>query len=67
MLLNLIKHQRPDMEKIQLYVNSNKIINYLSREDNKEGIIKTKNLKIFNDYSQVFENVEDYHNPTKKK
>ena len=55
------------MEKIWLYVNSNKIINYLSREDNKEGIIKIKNLKIFNDYSQVFENVEDYHNPTKKK
>ena len=70
-LLNLVKHQRPDIEKLELYVNSNRIINCLSREENKERIKQKKNLKIFIDYSQtideVYENVEDYHNPTKKK
>ena len=34
-LLNLTKHQRPDIDKISLYVNSNQVINYLSREEKK--------------------------------
>ena len=71
-LLNLIKNQRPDIDKIylhvkylfesryQLFINGRK----------KIGIKKFKNPKTFIDYSQIIDyvsqNLEDY-NPTKKR
>ena len=70
-LLNFIKHQRPDFDKIYLYIKnpfeSKRQILINGRE--KVRIIKLKNPKVFIDYSQiiddVYENLEDY-NPTKK-
>ena len=71
-LLNLKKHQQPDIDKIYLYVKEpyeskcQLLINW--RE--KVGIKTLKNSKEFTDYSQiidyVYENLED-HNPTKKR
>ena len=71
MLLNVIKHQRPDIDKIYLYVKDPFESKYqlLINEIEKLGIKKLKNPKAFIDYSQkiddVYENLEDY-NPTNK-
>ena len=65
-LLNLIKHQRPDIGKISLYVKDpfQASINYLPMGE------KIKKSKSGHHYSQtidnVYENLEDY-NPTKKR
>ena len=70
-LLNLIKHQRTDIDKIYLYVKDSFESNYqlLINGWEKVGVDILKNPKPFTDYSQsnadVYENLEDY-NPTKK-
>ena len=71
-LLNLIKHQRPDIDKTYLYVKDpleskyQLLINGGEKVQNKT----LKNPKAFIDYSQtiddVYENLKDY-NPTKKR
>ena len=72
MLLSLIKHQQPDIDKIDLHVkdpmeSKNQL---LINEREKVGINKLKNPKAFIVYSQtiddVYENLEDY-NPTKER
>ena len=68
MLLNLIKHQRFDVDKICHSIQIKVWITINKRE--KVGIEKLKNPKAFIDYSQTIDNVyesfEDY-NATKKK
>ena len=65
MLLNLIKHQRPDIDKIYLYIKDSFELKYqlLINGREKVGIKKLKNPKEFVDYSQtnddVYENLED--------
>ena len=72
MLLNLIKHQRPDIDKIYLYVKDQFESKYklLINGREKVEIRKLKNPKAFSDYSQtihdIYENLEDY-NVTKKR
>ena len=72
MLLNLIKHQRPDIDKIYLYVKNPFESKYqlLIKGREKVGIETLKNSKAFIEYSQtiddVYENLEGY-NPTKKR
>ena len=72
MLLNLIKHQRPDIEKIYLYIKDPFESNYqlLITGREKVGIKRLKNPKVFIDHSQtindLYQNLEDY-NPTKKR
>ena len=72
MLLNLIKHQRPDIDKIYLYIKDPLDSKYqlLINGREKVGIENLKNPKAFNDYSQtlddVYEKLEDY-NPRKKR
>ena len=71
-LLNLIKHQRPDTDKIYLCVKDPFESKYQLPINGREKVaIKTlKNPKASIDYSQtiddVYENLEDY-NPTKKR
>ena len=71
-LLNLKKHQPPDIAKIYLYVKDSFESKYqlLNNEREKVGIENLKNPKAFIDYSQtiddVYENLEDC-NSTKKK
>ena len=71
-LLNLIKHQQPHIDKIYLYVKDPFEYKYqlLINATKKVGIKRLKNPKAFIDYSQtihdVYENLEDY-NPTKKR
>ena len=66
MLLNLIKHQWPDIGKISSYVKDPFKSSYQLpiNEGEKVGIENLKSQKAFNDYSQtiddVYENVEDY-------
>ena len=64
--MNLVKNQRPDIDKDSIELKHQLLIN--GRE--KVEIKKSKNTKIFTDYSQiidvVYENLEDY-NPTKKR
>ena len=65
-LLNLIKHQQPDLDKICLYVKNPFELKYqlLLNGREKVGLENLKNLKEFIDYSQTiddaYENVEDY-------
>ena len=72
MLLNLIKHQRPDLDKIYLYVKDPFESKYQLLINGREKVRTEnfKNPKALIDYSQtfddVYENLEDY-NPTKKK
>ena len=72
MLLNLIKHQRPDIDKIYLQVKDPFESKYqlLINGREKVGHEILKNPKAFIDYSQtiddVYENFED-QNPKKKK
>ena len=71
-LLNLIKHQRPDINKIYLYVKDPFKSKYqlLINGRQKGGTEILKNPKAFFDYSQttddVYENLKDY-NPTKER
>ena len=71
-LLNLIKNQRPDIDKIYLHVKYLFESRYqlLINGRKKIGIKKFKNPKTFIDYSQIIDyvsqNLEDY-NPTKKR
>ena len=71
-LLKLIKHQQPDIDKIYLYVKDQFQSKYqlLINGREKIGIETLKNPKAFIDYSQtsddVCENLED-HNQTKKR
>ena len=70
-LLNLIKHQRPYVDKIYLSAKDPLESKYqlLINWRKKAGIKHEKSLKAFIDYSQtideVYENLEDY-NPTQK-
>ena len=72
MLLNLIKHQRTDIDKIYLFVKYSIESKYqlLITGREKIGLENLKNLKMFIDYSQtivhVYKNLEDY-NTTKKR
>ena len=71
MLLNLIKHQEPDVEIIYLYVKDPFESKYelLVKAREKFGIIDIKNPKTFIDYSQTIEEVygnAEYYNPAKK-
>ena len=70
-LLNLIKHQRQDIDKIYFYVKDPFESKYqlLINGREKVGTENLKNPKAFIDYSKtidVYENLEDY-NPTKKR
>ena len=71
-LLNLIKHQRPDIDKIYLNVKNPFGTKYqlLINGRKKVGVKTLKNPKVLIDYSQTIDdfygNLEDY-NPTKKR
>ena len=71
-LLNLKKDQRPDIEKIHLYVKDPFESTYqlLINGTEKVGIKKLKNPKVFIDFSEaiddIYEKLEDY-NPIKKR
>ena len=71
-LLNLIKNQWPNFDKIYLFIKDpfESKCHLLINGREKKGIKKLKNPKAFTDYSQiiddVFENLED-DNPTKKR
>ena len=72
-LLNLIKHQRPDIDKIYLYVKDPFKSKYqlLISGREKVGIEILKNSKAFIDYSQkiddVFEHFKDYRQRKKRR
>ena len=72
MLLNLIKNQRQDNDKIYLHIKDQFESKYqlLINWREKVGIRKLKNPKAFIDYPQTiddaYENLEDY-NATKKR
>ena len=70
-LLDLIKHQRPDIDRTYFCIKDSFESKYqllIGRE--KVGIKNLKNPKALTDYSQtiddVYANLEDYH-PTKKR
>ena len=71
-LLNLIKHQRPDIDKIHLFVKDPFGSKYqlVIKGREKVGTKILKSPKEFADYSQtndnVYESLEDY-NSTKKR
>ena len=71
-LLNLTKHQIPDIDKFYLYFRDPFESKYQLIIDGREkvGIENLKNPKEFIDYSQtiddLYENLEDY-SPTKKR
>ena len=71
-LLNLIKHQQPDIDKICIYAKDPFESKYqlLINEREKVGVQALKNPKLFIDYSQiiddVYENLKNY-NLTKKR
>ena len=70
--MNLIKNQRPDIDKIYLYVKDplESKYQFFIKGREKVGIKKLKNPKAFIDYSEtvddVYENLEDC-NPTKER
>ena len=72
MLLNLIKNQRPDIDKTYLHVKDPFESNYqlLINVRGKVGTKKLRNPKAIIDYSQTiddaYRSLEDY-NPTKKR
>ena len=72
-LLNLIKHQRPDIGKVYLNVKDPFESKYqlLINEREKVGIEILKNPKSFIDYSQtidgIYGNLEDYHLTSKRR
>ena len=57
MLLNLIEHQRPDIDKIYLYVKDpfEAMYQLLINRTEKVGIKKLKNPKVFIDYSEAID------------
>ena len=59
MLLNLIKHQRPDIDKIYLYVKDPFESKYQLLINGRErvGIENLKNPRVFIDYSQTIDDV----------
>ena len=65
MLLNLIKNQGPNIDKIYLYVKDpfKSMYELLINRREKVGVKQLKNPKVFIDYSQtindVYENLED--------
>ena len=71
MSLILIKHQRPDIDRLYLYIKDPLKSKYqlLINGREKAGIENLKNPKAFIDYSRtiddVYENLEDY-DPTKE-
>ena len=71
-LLNLIKNQRPDIDKVNLYGKDpfKSQSQFLINRREKVGIKKLKNPRAVIDYLQtvddVYENLEDY-NPTKRR
>ena len=73
MSLNLVKHKRPDIDKIYLYVKDQFESKYqfLTSKREKVEIKKLKNQEAFIDYSQtigdVYENLEDYNSTKKRK
>ena len=73
MLLRLIKHQRPNTDKIYLYIKDAfewKYILLINIRELTVGIKESTNPKSFIDYSQandeVYKNLENY-NPAKKR
>ena len=66
MLLNVIKHQRPNIDKIHLYAKDQLLINVIERLGNEVS----KYPKAFVDDSETIDNVyvnlEDY-NPIKER
>ena len=73
MLLRLIKHQRPNTDKIYLYIKDPFEWKYILLFNIREltvGIKESTNPKSFIDYSQgndeVYKNLENY-NPAKKR
>ena len=70
--MNLIKHQRPDIDKIYLYVKDPFKSKYqlLINGREKVEIENLKNPKAFIDFSQriddVYEHLEDYNSPEKR-
>ena len=73
MLLRLIKHQRPNTDKIYLYIKDPLEWKYILLFNIREltvGIKESTNPKSFIDYSQgndeVYKNLENY-NPAKKR
>ena len=72
-LLNLIKHQEPDIDKIYLYVKDAFESKYqlLINGRQKVGNETIKNPKAFIDYSQiindVYENLQDYNSTMKSR
>ena len=71
LLLNLIKHQRPDIDKNYLCVKDPFESKYQFFMNGREklGIENLKNPKELIDYSQaiVYENLEDYNPKTKRR
>ena len=74
MFLNLIKHQRPDIDKIYLYVKDPFESTYqlpINGREKKKGIEILKNSKAFIGYSQtiddVYENLEGCNQKKEKK
>ena len=71
MLLNLIKHQRLDIDKIYLYVKDSLKSKYQLVINGRERveIENSKNPKVLIDYSRkidgVYKNLEDYSAPKK--
>ena len=71
--MNLIKHQRPDIDKIYLYVKDPLKSKHqlLTNGREKVGIENLKNLNTFVNYSQtiddVYENLEDYKRTKKSR
>ena len=72
-LLNLIKHQPPDVNKIYLYLKDPFESKYqlLINGREKVGIKKLENPKAFIDSSQTiddaYENLEDYNSAKKRR
>ena len=73
LLGNLLNNQRPDIDKIYLYVKDALKSKYqlLIDEREKVGIKRLKNSTAFTDYSHtiddVYENLEDYNAAKKRK
>ena len=70
-LLNLIKNHRPDIDKIYLYVKDPFESKYQLPVNGREKVRIKKLKKPKVDHSQtiddVYENLKDYYNPTKKR
>ena len=71
-LLNLIRYQGPDFDKICLYVNNpfqSKYHLLMNDEKEKVEIKKLKNPKVFIEYLQtdVYTNLENYNSIIKRK